>query len=73
MDPPQLYQQHENFEIQRNLLTETLPSQEALNVDLVDEKGISNHSEMRKSFKSSYSVNKNDVKNNRNLTNGNLL
>ena len=30
-------------EIQRKLLTETLPSLEALNVALIDEKGITNH------------------------------
>ena len=48
-----------NSDIQRKLLTETLPTQEALNVALIDEKGITNHLKMTKTFKSNeLSVNK---------------
>ena len=39
-------------DIQRKLLTETLPPLEALNVALLDEKGITNHMKMKSNFKS---------------------
>ena len=39
-----------NSDIQRKLLTETLQILEALNVALIDEKGITNHIKMTKSF-----------------------
>ena len=48
-----------NSDIQRKLLTETLPPLEALNVALIDEKGITNHIKMTSTFKSNgYSSNK---------------
>ena len=48
-----------NSNIQRKLLTETLPPLEALNVALIDEKGITNHIKMTSTFKSNgYSSNK---------------
>ena len=48
-----------NSDIQRKLLTETLPPLEALNVALIDEKGITNHNKMTNAFKSNgYSSNK---------------
>ena len=40
-----------NSEFQRKLLTETLPHLEALNVALIDEKGITNHMKMTSTFK----------------------
>ena len=42
----------QNYDIQRKLLTETLPPREALNVALIDEKGILNHLKLTNSFKS---------------------
>ena len=48
-----------NSDIQRKLLTETLPPLEASNVALIDEKGITNHIKMTSTFKSNgYSSNK---------------
>ena len=48
-----------NSDIQRKFLTETLPALEALNMALIDEKGITNHMKMMKTFKSNEpSVNK---------------
>ena len=41
-----------NYDIQRKLLTETLPPREALNVALIDEKGILNHLKLTNNFKS---------------------
>ena len=41
-----------NSDIQRKLLTETLAPLEALNVALIDEKGITNHMKMTSTFKS---------------------
>ena len=41
-----------NSDIQRKLLTETLPPLEALNVALIDGKGITNHIKMTSTFKS---------------------
>ena len=41
-----------NYDIQRKLLTETLPPREALNVALIDEKGILNHLKHANNFKS---------------------
>ena len=40
-----------NSDIQRKLLTETLQNLEAPNVVLIDEKGITNHIKMTKSYK----------------------
>ena len=48
-----------NSDIQRKLLTESLPPLKALNVALIDEKGITNHIKMTSTFKSNgYSSNK---------------
>ena len=48
-----------NSDIQRKLLTETVPPLEALNAALIDEKGITNHIKMTSTFKSTgYSSNK---------------
>ena len=41
-----------NCDIQRKLLKETLPPREALNVALIDEKGILNHLKLTNNFKS---------------------
>ena len=41
-----------NYDIQRKLLTETLPPREALNVALIDEKGILNHLKLTNNCKS---------------------
>ena len=41
-----------NYDIQRKLLTETLPPREALNVALIDEKEILNHLKLTNNFKS---------------------
>ena len=41
-----------NYDIQRKLLTETLPPREALNVALIDEKRILNHLKLTNNFKS---------------------
>ena len=41
-----------NYDIQRKLLTETLPPREALNVALIDEKEILNHLKLINNFKS---------------------
>ena len=41
-----------NYDIQRKLLTETLPPREALNVALIDEKGILNDLKLANNFKS---------------------
>ena len=41
-----------NYDIQRKLLTETLPPRKALNVALIDEKGILNHLKLTNNFKS---------------------
>ena len=41
-----------NYDIQRKLLTETLSPREALNVALIDEKGILNHLKLSNNFKS---------------------
>ena len=41
-----------NYDIQRKLLTETLPPREALNVALIDEKGILNHLKPTNNLKS---------------------
>ena len=41
-----------NYDIQRKLLTETLPPRKALNVALIDEKGILNHLKLTNYFKS---------------------
>ena len=40
-----------NSDIQRKFLTEPLPPLEALNVALIDEKGITNHMKMTSTFK----------------------
>ena len=45
-----------NYDIQRKLLTETLPPREALNVAVVDEEGISNHLKLTNNFKSNGSA-----------------
>ena len=45
-----------NYDIQRKLLTETLPPREALNVALVDKKGILNHLKLTNSFESNGST-----------------
>ena len=48
-----------NSDIQRKLLTETLPPLEAFNVALIDEKGITNHMKMTSIFQSNgYASNK---------------
>ena len=44
-----------NYDIQRKLLTETLPPREALNVALIDEKGILNHLNLTNNYKSTES------------------
>ena len=44
-----------NSDIQRKLLTETLPPLEELNLALIDEKGITNSNKMTNSFKSNRS------------------
>ena len=41
-----------NYDIRRKLLTETLPPREALNVALIDKKGILNHLKLTNNFKS---------------------
>ena len=41
-----------NYDIQRKLLTETLPPRESLNVALIDKKGKSNHLKLTNNFKS---------------------
>ena len=41
-----------NYDTQRKLLTETLPPREALNVALIDEKGILNQLKLTNNFKS---------------------
>ena len=41
-----------NYDIQRKLLTETLPPREAPNVAFIDEKGILNHLKFTNNFKS---------------------
>ena len=41
-----------NYDIQRKLLTEILPPREALNVELIDEKGFLNHLKLTNNFKS---------------------
>ena len=41
-----------NYDIQRKLLTETLPPRETLNVALIDEKGTLNHPKLTNNFKS---------------------
>ena len=44
-----------NYDIQRKLLTEILPPREALNIALIDEKGILNHLKLTNNFKSNRS------------------
>ena len=39
-----------NYDIQKKLLTETLPPRKALNVALIDEKGILNHLKLKHKF-----------------------
>ena len=41
-----------NYDIQQKILTEILPTREALNVALIDEKGILNHLKLTINFKS---------------------
>ena len=41
-----------NYDIQRKILTETLPPREALNVALIDEKRILNHLKLTNNFES---------------------